>query len=274
MCDCVALYLIKKVQMVMYRKYFFKNKGILSRKFVASGLAAAFSSGMFGSYAGAMQALENINYLLEPKEINHNGDLTTQLVKYILSEPALEKVRKKLENKRWILESFFNKEYLEENLENLCKIIPSVEDLLTLYVSDFIKNHTKTDNIKVLKYNLKSSLLGGVLNSWILHLPSKVEKLKDTKEKFGKENNLDFNNLLQSKEEETKIVKINELSYHREKIHGVRKALSIIAAVVIISAFITGISLSAGKSKPNTDDPNKKENDIEGSGQSPGPASK
>ena len=274
MCDCVALYLIKKVQMVMYRKYFFKNKGILSRKFVASGLAAAFSSGTFGSYAGAMQALENINYLLEPKEINHNGDLTTQHVKYILSEPALEKVRKKLENKRWILESFFNKEYLEENLENLCKIIPSVEDLLTLYVSDFIKNHTKTDNIKVLKYNLKSSLLGGVLNSWILHLPSKVEKLKDAKEKFGKENNLDFNNLLQSKEEETKIVKINELSYHREKIHGVRKALSIIAAVVIISAFITGISLSAGKSKPNTDDPNKKENDIEGSGQSPGPASK
>ena len=33
----------------MYREYFFKNKGVLSRRLVASGLAAIFSAGMFGS---------------------------------------------------------------------------------------------------------------------------------------------------------------------------------------------------------------------------------
>lgn len=38
----------------MCRKYFFKNKGCLSRKFIASGLSAVFSAGMFSSYAGAM----------------------------------------------------------------------------------------------------------------------------------------------------------------------------------------------------------------------------
>ena len=46
----------------MYRKYFFKNKGVLSRKFVASGLAAVFSAGMFGSYAGAMKHELNNNF--------------------------------------------------------------------------------------------------------------------------------------------------------------------------------------------------------------------
>ena len=39
----------------MCRKYFFKNKGCLSRKFIASGLSAVFSAGMFSSYAGAME---------------------------------------------------------------------------------------------------------------------------------------------------------------------------------------------------------------------------
>ena len=39
----------------MYRKYLLKGKGVLSRRLVASGLAAVFSAGMFGSYAGAMK---------------------------------------------------------------------------------------------------------------------------------------------------------------------------------------------------------------------------
>ena len=40
----------------MHRKYFSKNQGVLSRKFIASGLSAVFSAGMFSSYAGAMEA--------------------------------------------------------------------------------------------------------------------------------------------------------------------------------------------------------------------------
>jgi hypothetical protein len=40
----------------MCRKYFFKNRGYLSRKFIASGLSAVFSAGMFSSYAGAMES--------------------------------------------------------------------------------------------------------------------------------------------------------------------------------------------------------------------------
>ena len=47
----------------MYRKYFFKNKGVLSRRFVASGLAAVFSAGMFGSYAGAMEQNYELFYM-------------------------------------------------------------------------------------------------------------------------------------------------------------------------------------------------------------------
>ena len=54
----------------MYRKCFFKSKGGLSRKFVASGLSAVFSSGMFGSYAGAMQ--EEMSGTLPIKEINNS----------------------------------------------------------------------------------------------------------------------------------------------------------------------------------------------------------
>ncbi len=48
--------------MIMYRKYFFKNEGVLSRKFIVGGLAAVFSSGIFGSYAGAMsdESFENV----------------------------------------------------------------------------------------------------------------------------------------------------------------------------------------------------------------------
>ena len=48
--------------MIMYRKYFFKNEGVLSRKFIVGGLAAVFSSGIFGSYVGAMsdESFENV----------------------------------------------------------------------------------------------------------------------------------------------------------------------------------------------------------------------
>ena len=48
----------------MYRKYFFKSKGVLSRKFVASGLSAVFSAGMFSSYAGAMEPEMDPNFML------------------------------------------------------------------------------------------------------------------------------------------------------------------------------------------------------------------
>ena len=47
----------------MCRKYFSKNKGVLPRRFVASGLAAVFSAGMFGSYAGAMEPEMDPNFM-------------------------------------------------------------------------------------------------------------------------------------------------------------------------------------------------------------------
>ncbi len=52
----------------MYRKCFFKSKGGLSRKFVASGLAAVFGSGMFGSYAGAMEPVQIPEYFLNKND--------------------------------------------------------------------------------------------------------------------------------------------------------------------------------------------------------------
>lgn len=96
--------------MIMYRKYFFKNEGILSRKFIVGGLAAVFSSGIFGSYAGAMQKMENIN-----NSVLVNNKLVSNEVDYDLKyENIALDFAKKLLKKCDISEKSDIKKVLEE----------------------------------------------------------------------------------------------------------------------------------------------------------------
>ena len=150
----------------MYRKLFFKNKGVLSRKFIASGLAAVFSLGMFSSYAVAMQGhnLEFIHYIKED-----------ELLSFVLNEPSLAPNVEKLKDKRWILENFFDEEYLDKNFNELSSVIPDYEEILKMYIADF-RSEYKNAGLKQLKQGLKD-IFPEKLPEWIKSLPKKVKLL-------------------------------------------------------------------------------------------------
>ena len=68
----------------MHRKYFSKNKGVLSRKFVASGLAVEFSLGMFASYAGAMEQQIDLDIMFSDRK---NQEDKTQIKSVVPERP-------------------------------------------------------------------------------------------------------------------------------------------------------------------------------------------
>ena len=57
----------------MYRKYFLKNKSVLSRKFIASTLSAVFCAGAFSSCARAMYYSNNNNILFQDQNSQFNS---------------------------------------------------------------------------------------------------------------------------------------------------------------------------------------------------------
>ena len=142
----------------MYRKYFFKNNGVLSRKFVASGLVAVFSSGIFGGYAGAMDSDVGKGTLIE-KDIlinNINQDnykLTTLTVKSFTKE-----------DKQKILEFLYNK----ENKETFKEKIDDSRSVMLNYCDRFTELGRKKLTERYFKKFLSSNDLRLYLCTYIL----------------------------------------------------------------------------------------------------------
>ena len=180
----------------MYRKCFFKSKGGLSRKFVASGLSAVFSSGMFGSYAGAMEQPEQgIEYFF-------NMDTETELDK-VLGEDSIKEDEYAEEVFRFFIHypSYLLKSggVLFEDVDKndiellkdkgfltrvfayllLFKIYDGIKDFSINVLLEEFKSNKSTDYFfdvfKNLNVNIRTNLLNKIKNGWGKNLLKKVK---------------------------------------------------------------------------------------------------
>ena len=249
----------------MYRKCFFKNKGVLSRRFVASGLAAVFSAGMFGSYAGAMDQESNVisvfdnkdqaalDNFLENNPIEDNDENAREVINlfYSLSElPAKRlmevKWKDKCDNKLLEDRDFLTRVYAYLLLYRIAS-----DKIIILDFKNFLEG-MKSDDAKPLKQYFTTVFFylsdADVLTKFL----NKIEEgwgndlLKEVKEdKQKKLENVSSNN---------ESINIDELD------KNIKKKKIVVSVVIILLAIIVTITLAL-KGKSNTGVPNNNKDD-------------
>ncbi len=233
----------------MYRKYFFKSKGVLSRRFVASGLAAVFSGGMFGSYAGAMQQGLNIEFVFAENEhlkldellIKQDND-AKEVIKFVYKFYKRHYNQLPNQNPMWALlrgdvengDNLLNNEYFLIRLYaylllykfrefkgqiNIKNFLGKCDDNKFREYFDSVRNFFRDDDDGGKK---SKNLLKEIKNGWGRGLLEEVEKEKDL-EDFIKENYKegDYVNLVPDKE------KILDMILSQEEMQKVRSSGSL-----------------------------------------------
>ena len=233
----------------MYRKCFFKSKGVLSRRCVASGLAAVFSGGMFGSYAGAMQQGLNIEFVFAENEhlkldellIKQDND-AKEVIKFVYKFYKRHYNQLPNQNPMWTLlrrgvddgDNLLNNEYFLIRLYAYLLLYKFREFKVQINIKNFLG---KCDDNKFKEYfdsvrnffrydddggNKAKDLLKEIKNGWGRGLLEEVEKEKDL-EDFIKENYKegDYVNLVPDKE------KILDMILSQEEMQKVRSSGSL-----------------------------------------------
>jgi hypothetical protein len=233
----------------MYRKYFFKSKGVLSRRFVASGLAAVFSGGMFGSYAGAMQQGLNIEFVFAENEhlkleelLIKRDNYAKEVIKFVYKFYKRHYNQLPNQNPMWALlrgdvengDNLLNNEYFLIRLYaylllykfrefkgqiNIKNFLGKCDDNKFREYFDSVRNFFRDDDDGGKK---SKNLLKEIKNGWGRGLLEEVEKEKDL-EDFIKENYKegDYVNLVPDKE------KILDMILSQEEMQKVRSSGSL-----------------------------------------------
>jgi hypothetical protein len=235
----------------MYRKYFFKSKGVLSRKFVASGLAAVFSAGMFGSYAEAME--KNV---IEMSQLNNYDKINKNEKKIIVD----------ILNTNFLI--FFKEKktpyYIEEALKYTSEIANRTSKV------DFFKDILTTDFEKKLLEFINEENYAGILAYMLLCMcrdsdhPSMSlykDEISFRSQVFAyiKKKGSKFVEEIISKFSNTSHESINLASLAKNQDNKKNKCYSKAVVIVPIGLIIIAIILSI-KGKSNTGVPNNNNN--------------
>ena len=218
----------------MYREYFFKNKGVLSRKFVASGLAAVFSAGMFGSYAGAMkhELNNNFNNIKTENEFSEKDKNAIETFVFL----SFKKGGNVEENFSWNGFNLKNK----YTIDSITAIGEDKEELEKFFI-EIVKLYYKYADNGTIYYEYNS------FDKLIEEYPSiKIGNM--------------FADLISDSTELEKVTRLIEIIYGESKLKKFNKNFKVIFGIVVVLVVIIAITFAV-RGNFNTGDPNNNKDD-------------
>ena len=203
---------------------------------------------------------------------------------YVHNSEDFQECRELLNNEKYVLFLMRLDVNYPRNNDDLSKLLEKIAShsdwILDIYAYNQLRIHKDAiekgdyssvyNNLKVWRIKGFEYFLRKLYT--LKHLPEIVAKLEKGEDLFVQKNEEKKIDEEVAKEKETEVEKIDEKVEKeiistdikdgcRSKVnHKLRNAIIIIATV---AAFVTVILLYAGKSKPNTDDPNKKKKDTD-----------